>query len=144
MTEMLLSECPYDKCRGPKQASDSLACLIVQPMPCTNVIQPTGRNLGQVFNFRSGHLHAAVFQVSSVKLPNLQLISDNSAKKKLLGSLPLVIALPAQGYLRNNYGRRRIRGTTTFRKMTLGRTTTCETERGGLCCFVECHSASSY
>ncbi len=41
--------------------------------------------------FRSGHLHADAFLVLSVKLPNLQL---KTCPKQLLGSLPLVIALP--------------------------------------------------
>ena len=48
-------------------------------------LQPTGRNLGRVFNFRSGHLHVATFLVLSVKLPNLQL---KTRPKQLLGSLP--------------------------------------------------------
>ncbi len=51
----------------------------------------TGQNQGRVFNFRSGHLHAAAFLVSSVKLPNLQL---KTRPKQFLGSLPLVIVLP--------------------------------------------------
>jgi hypothetical protein len=54
----------------------------------------TGQNLGRVFNFRSGHLHAATFLVLSVKLPNLQL---KTRPKQLLGSLPLVIAIPDLG-----------------------------------------------
>jgi hypothetical protein len=52
----------------------------------------TGQNLGRVFNIRSGHLHAAAFLVSSVKLPNLQL---KTRPKQLLGYLPLNIVLPA-------------------------------------------------
>jgi hypothetical protein len=55
-------------------------------------LQLTGQNLGQVFNFRSGHLHAATFLVLSVKLPNLQL---KTWPKQLLGYLPIVIALLA-------------------------------------------------
>ncbi len=54
-------------------------------------LQIIGQNLGQVFNFRSGHLHAATFLVLSVKQPNLQL---KIPPKQLLGSLPLVITLP--------------------------------------------------
>jgi hypothetical protein len=54
-------------------------------------LQLTGQNLGRVFNFRSGHLHAATFLVLSVKLPNLQL---KTRPTQLLGYLPLVIALP--------------------------------------------------
>jgi hypothetical protein len=54
-------------------------------------LQLTGQNLSGVFNIRSGHLHAAVFLVSSVKLPNLQL---KTRPKQLLGYLPLYIALP--------------------------------------------------
>jgi hypothetical protein len=60
---------------------------------CMDKLQLKGQNLGQVFNFRSGHLHAATFLVLSVELPNLQL---KTQPKKHLGSLPLVIALPTQ------------------------------------------------
>ncbi len=60
---------------------------------CMDKLQLTGQNLSQVFNFRSGHLHAATFLVLSVKLPNLQL---KIQPKPLLGSLPLVIVLPTQ------------------------------------------------
>jgi hypothetical protein len=56
-------------------------------------LQLTGQNVGRVFNFRSDHLHAATFLVLSVKLPNLQL---KTQPKQLLGSLSLVIALPAK------------------------------------------------
>jgi len=35
-------------------------------------LQLTGRNLGSVFNFRSGHLHALQSAIS-VKMPNLKL-----------------------------------------------------------------------
>jgi hypothetical protein len=54
-------------------------------------LQLTGQNLGRVFNFRSGHLHAAAFLVSSVKLPNLQL---KTQPKQLLGYLMFDIVLP--------------------------------------------------
>jgi hypothetical protein len=50
------------------------------------------QNLGQVFNVRSGHLHAAHLWCYQVKLLNLKL---KTQPKKLLGSLPLDIALPA-------------------------------------------------
>jgi len=56
-------------------------------------LQLTGQNLGQVFNFRFGHLHAEHFCCYRVKLPNLKL---KTQPKKLLGSLPLVIALPVE------------------------------------------------
>ncbi len=56
-------------------------------------LQLTGQNLGQVFNLRNGHLHAAKFLVLSVKLPNLQL---KTRLKQLPGSLPLVIELPGK------------------------------------------------
>ncbi len=52
----------------------------------------TGQNQGRVFNFRSGHLHTALFLLLSIKLPTLQL---KTRLKQLLGSLPLVIAHPA-------------------------------------------------
>jgi hypothetical protein len=51
----------------------------------------TGQNLGRVFIFRFGHLHAEHFCCYQVKLPNLKL---KTQLKQLLGSLPLVIALP--------------------------------------------------
>ncbi len=54
-------------------------------------VQLTIQNLGLVFNCRRSRLHAATFLVLSVKLPNLQL---ETWHKQLLGSLPLVIALP--------------------------------------------------
>jgi hypothetical protein len=50
----------------------------------------TGQNLVRVFNFRYGHLHAEHFWCYQVKLPNLKL---KTWLKRLLGSLPLVIAL---------------------------------------------------
>jgi len=56
-------------------------------------LQLTGRNLGRVFNFRCGHLHAEHFWCYHVKLPNLKL---KTQPKQPLGSLPLVIALPAK------------------------------------------------
>ncbi len=56
-----------------------------------NKLQLTGQNLDQVFNFRSGHLRAVTFLVLSGKVPNLQL---KTRPKQLLGSIPLVIALP--------------------------------------------------
>ncbi len=48
-------------------------------------------NLGRVFNFRSGHLHAAPLWCYRVKLPNLDL---KTQPKQLRDSLPLDIALP--------------------------------------------------
>jgi hypothetical protein len=56
-------------------------------------LQLTGRNLGQVFNIRSGHLYADAFLVSLVKLPNLQM---KTRPKQFLGYLPLDIALPGR------------------------------------------------
>jgi hypothetical protein len=53
-------------------------------------LQLTGRNLGRVFNFRSGHLHVAHLWCYQVKLPNLKL---KTLPKQLLGSLPLVFVL---------------------------------------------------
>jgi hypothetical protein len=55
-------------------------------------LQLTGQNLGRVLYFRLGHLHAEHFWCYQVKLPNLKL---KTRPKQLLGSLPLVIALPA-------------------------------------------------
>ncbi len=53
---------------------------------------------GRVFNFRFGHLQAEHFRCYQVKLPNLKL---KTQPKQLLGSLPLVIALPSRiSYLR--------------------------------------------
>jgi hypothetical protein len=65
-----------------------LYCLLVKTV---DKLQLTGQNLGRVFNFRSGHLHFATFLSFSVKLPNLHM---KTQPKQLLGSLPLVIALP--------------------------------------------------
>jgi hypothetical protein len=56
-------------------------------------LQLTGQNLGRVFNFKSGHLHADTFLVLSVKRPNLQL---KTWPEQLLAYLPLVNALPSQ------------------------------------------------
>ncbi len=59
-------------------------------------LQLAGQNLGRVFNFGSGHLHATAFLVLSVKLPNLQL---KARPKQLLGSLPSVIVPPVGSLL---------------------------------------------
>jgi hypothetical protein len=53
-------------------------------------LQLTGRNLGRVFYFRSGHLYAMHFYCYQVKLPNLKL---KTRPKQLLGSFPLDIVL---------------------------------------------------
>ncbi len=55
-------------------------------------LQLTGQNLGQIFNFRFEHLHAYHFWWYQVKLPNL---NSKTRPIQLLGSLLLVIALPA-------------------------------------------------
>jgi hypothetical protein len=55
-------------------------------------LQLTGQNLGRVFNSRSGRVHALQFHFSEMKQPNLKL---KTRPKQLLGSLPLVIPLPA-------------------------------------------------
>jgi hypothetical protein len=55
-------------------------------------LQLTGLNLGRVFNFRCGRLHAAQIWCYQVNLTNFKL---KTRHKQLLGSLPLVIALPA-------------------------------------------------
>jgi hypothetical protein len=55
------------------------------------LLQLTGQNLGQVFNFRFGHWHAEHFWCYQAKLPNLKV---KTQPKQLLGSLPLVITLP--------------------------------------------------
>ncbi len=54
-------------------------------------LQLTGQNLGRVFNFRNGHVHATYFLYYRLKLPNLKL---KTWHKQLLGFLPLDIALP--------------------------------------------------
>jgi hypothetical protein len=59
-------------------------------------LQLTGQNLGQVFNFRFGHLQAEHFWCYQVKQPNLKL---KTWSKQLLCSLPLVIALPGYIYV---------------------------------------------
>jgi hypothetical protein len=50
-----------------------------------------GRNLGQVFNFRSGRVHAVHLLCYGVKLPKLKL---KTQPKQLFGYLLLDIALP--------------------------------------------------
>ncbi len=54
-------------------------------------LQLTVQNLGLVFNFRFGHLHAEQFWCYQIKLPNLKL---KTRPKQLLGYSPLAIALP--------------------------------------------------
>jgi hypothetical protein len=54
-------------------------------------LQLTGQNLGRVFNFRNGRVHAVHFICNRVKLPNLKL---KTRPKQLLGSLMLFFALP--------------------------------------------------
>jgi hypothetical protein len=61
-----------------------------------DILQLTGQNLGRVFKFRFGHLHAELFWCYQVKLPNLKL---KTRPKQLLGSLPLVIALTVFNFL---------------------------------------------
>ncbi len=54
----------------------------------------TGRALGRVFNFRSGCMrHTMHLRPGVAKQPNLEL---KTRLKQLLGSLPLVIALPVK------------------------------------------------
>ncbi len=56
----------------------------------------TGRALGRVFNFRSGCMsHTMHLQPGVAKQPNLEL---KTRPKQLLGSLPLVIALPSLSF----------------------------------------------
>jgi hypothetical protein len=54
-------------------------------------LQLTGQNLGRVFNSRSSRVHAQQLHFSEMKQPNLKL---KTRPKQLLGSLPLLIALP--------------------------------------------------
>ena len=54
-------------------------------------LQLTGQNLGRVYYFRNGRLHAVHFLCLGVKLPNLKL---KTRPKQVLGSLSLDIALP--------------------------------------------------
>jgi hypothetical protein len=56
-----------------------------------DILQLSGQNLGRVFNFRSGNLHAVYSWGYQSKLPNLKL---KTRPKQLLGSLPLDIGLP--------------------------------------------------
>ncbi len=54
----------------------SSALFTVDSLPLGSImekLQLREQNLGQVFNLRSGHLHAAKFLLLSIKLPNLQL-----------------------------------------------------------------------
>ncbi len=54
-------------------------------------LQLAGQNLGRVFNFRNGGVHAAQFLCYRVKLPNLKL---KTRPEQLSGFLPLDVALP--------------------------------------------------
>jgi hypothetical protein len=65
-------------------------CLFIGIM---DKLPPTGRNLGHVLNFRSGHLHSAHLWCYPVKLPSLKL---KTWPKQRLGSLPLEIVLPVE------------------------------------------------
>ncbi len=77
------------------KAKISISPMLGQGMgDAMDKLQLTGPNQGRVFKIRNGHLHAAVFLVSSVKLPNLQL---KTRPKQLLGYLPLDIMLPDDG-----------------------------------------------
>jgi hypothetical protein len=58
-------------------------------------LQPTGQNLARVFNFRSGHLHAAHLWCFQVKVSNLKL---KTQPKQLPGSPLLDIALPGKSF----------------------------------------------
>jgi hypothetical protein len=53
-------------------------------------LQPTGQNLGRVFNFRNGRVHAVHFLCYKVKLPNLNV---KNWPKQLSGFLLLNIML---------------------------------------------------
>ncbi len=65
-------------------------CCYIQIASCMDKLQLTGLNLGRVFNFRFGHLHAEHFWCYWEELPNLKL---KTRPKQLLGSLPLFKAL---------------------------------------------------
>jgi hypothetical protein len=54
-------------------------------------LQPTGQNLGRVFNFRSGHMNVAYLWCYQVKLPNLKL---KTWPKQHLGSSLLDFVIP--------------------------------------------------
>jgi hypothetical protein len=54
-------------------------------------LQLTGQNMGRVFNFRCGHLHATYSWCYQLKLPNLKL---KTQPKQFFGSLPFDIVLP--------------------------------------------------
>jgi hypothetical protein len=55
-----------------------------------------GQNLGPVFNFRGGRVHAVHLLCYKVKLPNLKL---KTWTKQLLGSRPFDIVLAAYTFL---------------------------------------------
>ncbi len=73
-----------------------LACLGVGECQFTDKLWLTGRALGQVFNFRSGCMDTMHLLPSVAIQHNLEL---KTRPKQLLGSLPLVIALPGQSEL---------------------------------------------
>ncbi len=72
-------------------------------------LQLTGQNLGQVFNFRNGHVHVAHFLCYGVKLPNLKMKQSTMtfSREELLG-----FGLPANIRLGRKYAR-----ATGFNKM---------------------------
>jgi hypothetical protein len=63
---------------------NKLECLTLATVlgPVMDKLQPTGQNLGRVFNFRNGHVHAMHLLCYGIKLPNLKL---KTRPKQLLG-----------------------------------------------------------
>jgi hypothetical protein len=55
-------------------------------------LQPTGKNLGRVFNSSSGRVNGLQLNFSETEQPSLK---SKTRHKQLLGSVPLDIALPA-------------------------------------------------
>ncbi len=69
-------------------------CTVFHKVLGVDKLKLSGKNLGRVFNFSSGCVHAMQLYFIEVKLPNLKL---KTWPKQLLGSLRLVIALPVLG-----------------------------------------------
>ena len=76
-------------------------------------LQLTGRALGRVFNFRSGCMHTMHLLPRVAVQPNLEL---RSRPKQLLGSLLLVIALPASSKTQLNYDCKKVCKTGSSRR----------------------------
>ena len=75
----------------PAQAAQPIVCHSIGQGSTMDKLQLSGQNLGRVFNFSNGCVHATQLYFFETKLPSLKL---KTRPEQLLCSLPLVIALP--------------------------------------------------